>query len=119
MTLGVIKLYLVAMSSVNKVILVGYIGDVPTNRLLRDGTNILSFTLITNESFHKGTQRIEHNEYHLILMPDALAELEMHMPVKGERAYIQGSVKTRSFIDENQHKHYVTEILASSYTRMS
>lgn len=103
------------MSSINKVILVGYVGKEPELRYLADNVAVASFPLATSEYIMKGGVRTEQVEWHHIVMWRALAEAAQKTLHKGRLIYIQGKLKTHAFDDWEQVKRYVTEIVADNF----
>ena len=88
-------------------------------RVLTNGTSVLSFPLVTTETHFKGDQSVEHSEWHQVIMWNGLAIKAQTVLVKGLLVCIEGCIKTRSFLDQQNIKHYLTEIVASSYVKMT
>ena len=87
------------MSSVNKVILVGHVGEDPSLRHLSGDVAVLSFPLATNDYIMKDGQKIEQTEWHNIVMWRGLAEAASKVLTKGKLVFIEGKIRTRSFVD--------------------
>ncbi len=100
------------MVGVNKVILVGNLGKDPDVRTLEKGAKKASFSLATSE-FYKDQegQKVEHTEWHNIVLWNRLAEIAESYLKKGQTIYLEGSIRTRTWNDEHGNKHYVTEIV--------
>jgi len=112
-----LKIRYCIMSGVNKVILAGFITDIPTYRSFANGTKMLTFHLVTTETHSKGKLDIEHQERHHIVVPTATEEKVKHLLDKDILVYIEGSIKTRTFIDQQGIKQHAVDIIASSIQR--
>ncbi|MGY3215280.1 single-stranded DNA-binding protein [Mucilaginibacter sp. HD30] len=106
------------MSGVNKVILAGHIADVPSYQSLENGTKVLTFQLLTTEIHNKSKSDVEHQERHNIVVMASIAEKVKYPLEKGLFAYIEGSIKTRTFVDLHGVKQHVVDIRASSISKM-
>ena len=102
--------------SVNKVILVGHLGQDPEMKTLPSGSLMAKFSLATSESWtDKATgQRTEKTEWHkIVVMDPKLASVVERFLAKGRLVYVEGSITTRSWDDrETGQKKYMTEIKA-------
>lgn len=107
------------MSDVNKVILVGHIGKVPEFRSLDGGIPVLTFPLATTEIITKNGTRIEHTEWHNIVMWRTLAEVAVRLLEKNALLYVEGKVRTRNFVGKDGIKRYTTEIIAEQFSLLS
>ena len=99
-----------ASASLNKVQLIGNIGQTPDVKYTKSGTPLCSFSLATSESYKQkdGEQR-EATEWHKLVIWGPRAEsLGPHLS-KGKQVYVEGSLQTRSY-DKDGQKHYTTEI---------
>jgi single-strand DNA-binding protein len=108
------------MIALNKVILVGNLGKDPEVRHLEGGVAVASFSLATSESYKdKAGQRIEHTEWHNVVLWRGLAEsAEKHLK-KGMSIYVEGKLRTRAWDDKAGHKRYMTEIVGDTFTILS
>lgn len=104
------------MSGINKVILVGYLGKEPELRTLDSGVPVASFPLVTSEVYVKDARRVEHLEWHNIIMWRALAESATKMLCKGKLIHVEGKLRTSCFHDKEGIKRYTTEIVADKFT---
>lgn len=98
---------------VNKVILIGNLGQDPETRYLPDGNAVTNITLATSNSWkdrETGEQK-DRTEWHRVVFFRRLAEIAGEYLRKGSKVYIEGSLKTRQWEKEGQ-KHYTTEIVA-------
>lgn len=99
--------------SVNKVIILGRLGQDPELKYTPGGMAVCNFTLATSESWaDKAGQKQERTEWHRIVVWGKLAELCNQYLTKGRQAYIEGSLQTRSWDDKTGQKRYTTEINA-------
>lgn len=103
--------------SLNKVQLIGNVGKDPDVRYLETGIAVAQFPLATTERAYtlaNGTQVPERTEWHNIVMWRGLAEVAEKYVHKGDKLYIEGKIKTRSYDDQQGIKRYVTEIYADN-----
>ena len=102
-------------SSVNKVILVGHIGNKPEGRYTPSGTSTASFSLATNESWiDNEKEKKEHTEWHNIVAWNKLADFATEYLQKGQLIYIEGKLQTRTYKDDVQH--WKTEVISNVIT---
>ena len=106
--------------SVNKVILVGHLGNDPEVRALEGGVNLARISVATTESYtDKNTgQKISNTEWHRVVMWRGLATVAEKYLKKGSLVYIEGKLRTRSWEDENKQTRYATEIVADNMTML-
>ena len=108
------------MASVNKVILVGNVGKDPEIRYLESNVPVAKFTLATNEVYrNKDGQKIEQTEWHQIVLWRHLAEVAEKFVRKGTLLYVEGRIKSRSWVDKDGVKKYTTEIEGENITILS
>jgi single-strand DNA-binding protein len=101
--------------SVNKVILVGRLGQNPEVRYTPSGAAVANFSVATNESWtDKSGQKQERTEWHRIVVWGKLAELCSQYLSKGRQAYIEGRLQTREWQDKDGVKKYTTEVQAQT-----
>jgi single-strand DNA-binding protein len=101
--------------SVNKVIILGRLGQDPELKYTPGGMAVCNFSLATSESWaDKSGQRQERTEWHRVVVWGKLGELCNQYLTKGRQAYVEGSLQTRSWDDKNGQKRYTTEILAKT-----
>jgi single-strand DNA-binding protein len=98
---------------VNKVILIGNVGNDPEVRYLNSGSPVANFRMATSESWvdKQTSERKVSTEWHRVTCFGRLAEIVGEFVKKGSRVYIEGSLKTREWEKDGQ-KHYTTEINA-------
>lgn len=98
---------------VNKVILVGNLGQDPELRYTGTGTAVCNLRLATNESYKDASgEWIERTEWHSIVAWGRLGEICNEYLRKGSQAYFEGSLQTRSYEDRDGNTKYVTEVKA-------
>ncbi|MFT4604814.1 MAG: single-strand DNA-binding protein [Rhodothermales bacterium] len=98
---------------INKVILVGNIGQDPELRYTGSGTAVCNIRLATNESYKDASgDWIERTEWHSIVAWARLAEICNEYLHKGSQVYFEGSLQTRSYEDRDGNTKYTTEIKA-------
>ena len=99
---------------INKVILVGNLGNDPETRYLPDGNAVTNISVATSESWKdKNTgQQNERTEWHRVVFFRRLAEIAGEYLKKGSKVYVEGQLRTRQYEKEGQ-KHYSTEIVAN------
>lgn len=103
--------------SVNKVILIGNVGKDPEVRYLDSGIAVASFPLATTDRAYtlaNGTQVPERTEWHNLVLWRGLAETAEKYVHKGDKLYVEGKIRTRSYDDQTGAKRYVTEIFVDN-----
>ncbi|MEB0249836.1 single-stranded DNA-binding protein, partial [Mucilaginibacter sp. 5B2] len=102
------------MAGLNKVILIGYLGNEP-EIISNDGSEKLSFRLITDSPFSKNGENSWEMESHNIVIPDKMVALACRLLTKGKLIYIEGKAITTCVKDERDIKRYHTKIVASYF----
>jgi single-strand DNA-binding protein len=98
---------------VNKVILVGNLGQDPELRYTGGGTAVCNLRLATNESYKDANgEWVEKTEWHSVVAWARLAEICNEYLHKGSQVYFEGSLQTRSYEDRDGNTRYTTEIKA-------
>jgi single-strand DNA-binding protein len=101
--------------SVNKVILVGRLGQNPEVRYTPSGAAVANFSVATNESWtDKNGQKQERTEWHKVVVWGKLAELCNQFLAKGRQVYLEGRLQTRQWQDKDGQTKYTTEIQAQT-----
>jgi single-strand DNA-binding protein len=101
--------------SVNKVILVGRLGQNPEVRYTPGGAAVANFSVATSESWmDKSGQRQERTEWHKVVVWGKLAELCNQYLQKGRQVYLEGRLQTRQWQDKDGQTKYTTEIQAQT-----
>lgn len=100
--------------SVNKVTLIGTVGKDPEARYTPSGSQVVSLSVATNESYNdKNTgQRVENTEWHRIVAFGKLAEIILQYVKKGSKLYLEGKLKTTEW-EKDGIKRYNTDIVAN------
>ena len=102
------------MSSVNKVIIVGNLGDDPKINYSSSGSTITNLSVATTESYKdKQGEKQEKTEWHRVVMYNKLAEIAGEYLKKGSKVYLEGRLQTRKWADKQGVDHYSTEIVAN------
>ena len=100
--------------SVNKVILIGRLGQDPKLTYLPSGSPVTEFTMATDESFkNREGQKEERTEWHRIKVFGKSAEFCSNYLSKGRLVYVEGSIRTRKWQDQQGQDRYTTEIIVS------
>ena len=108
--------------SVNKVILVGNVGKDPEYKDFDNGGSVAQFTLATTDRAFKtanGTEVPERTEWHNIVLQNGLAKIAKEYVKKGNKLYVEGKIRTRSYEDNNDVKRYVTEVYGYNMEMLS
>lgn len=103
--------------SLNKVQLIGNVGKDPEVRYLDSGVAVATFPLATTDRAYtlaNGTQVPERTEWHNIVLWRGLAETAEKYVRKGDKLYIEGKIRSRSYDDQNGVKRYVVEIFGDN-----
>ncbi|HEY9170137.1 MAG TPA: single-stranded DNA-binding protein [Lutibacter sp.] len=98
--------------TINKVILIGHLGDEVKMHYFEGGNAIGRFPIATNETYtNKQTgEKVTTTEWHNIVVRNKLAEICEKYLTKGDKVYVEGRIKTRQWEGEDGVKRYTTEI---------
>ena len=102
--------------SVNKVTLLGHTGKAPDFKEFDNGGCVATFSLATTKRgfmTKDGQQIPERTEWHNIVLQNGLAKVANQYVKKGDKLYIEGELRTRSYDDAQGVKRYITEIVAT------
>ena len=104
--------------TLNKVMLIGHLGDEVKMHHFEGGGCIGRFPLATNESYtNKSTgEKISSTEWHNIVVRNKAAELCQKYLSKGDKVYIEGKIKSRKWTDDSGNERYMTEINTDVFT---
>jgi single-strand DNA-binding protein len=104
-----------ASRGINKVILVGNLGNDPEHRVLPSGGAVTNLSIATSETWKdKNTgQQQERTEWHRVVFFNRLAEIAAEYLRKGSKVYVEGALRTRKWQDQSGQDRYTTEIVAS------
>jgi single-strand DNA-binding protein len=100
---------------VNKVILIGHLGQDPQQRAMPSGKAVVNLRVATTDQWRdKQTgENKEATEWHNVVMFDRLAEIAAEYLRKGSQIYVEGKIRTRKWQDKEGNDRYTTEIVAN------
>lgn len=103
--------------SINRVILIGNVGQEPEIRQTKDGKEIANFSLATSESWKdKNGEKKEKSEWHKIsVLSQGLVSIVKQYVKKGSKLYIEGSLQTRKWTDNKGIERYTTEVMLQNF----
>ncbi len=99
--------------SVNKVILLGNVGKDPDVKYFDSGQAVATFSIATTErgyTLPNGTQVPERTDWHNIVASNRIAQVVDKYVHKGDKLYIEGKLRTRSYNDKSGAQRYITEV---------
>lgn len=104
-----------AQRGVNKVIVVGNLGQDPETRYMPNGGAVTNASIATSETWKdkNSGQMQERTEWHRVVFFNRLAEIAGEYLKKGTKVYVEGSLRTRKWQDQSGSDRYTTEIVAS------
>ena len=108
--------------SVNRVILIGNVGQDPRVKYFDTGSAVATFPLATTDrgyTLANGTQIPERTEWHNIVASNRLAEIVDKYVHKGDKLYLEGKIRTRSYSDQSGAMRYITEIYVDNMEMLS
>lgn len=107
--------------TLNKVMLIGHLGDEVKMHYFEGGGCIGRFPLATNETYtsKQTNERVTNTEWHNIVVRNKGAEICEKYLSKGDKVYIEGRLKTRKWQDEAGNERYSTEIQCTDFTFLS
>jgi single-strand DNA-binding protein len=102
--------------SVNKVILMGNLGKDPDVRNFEEGRAVASFPIATSESYKdKNGELRENTDWHnVVVWRSGLVGVVEKYLKKGNKVYVEGKLKTRSYEDQDKNTKYITEIIVDN-----
>jgi len=101
------------MTSVNKVILIGNLGQDPTLRYPGSGSAVCNMRVATNETYtNSDGERVDQTEWHTVVAWGRLAEICSEYLKTGSQVYFEGSLQTRSWEDRDGNKRQTTQVKA-------
>lgn len=104
--------------SINKVILVGNVGQDPEIRSMSDGREIANFSLATSESWKdkNSGEKKEKTEWHrVVIFSQGLVNIAKNYVKKGTKLYVEGALQTRKWTDKDGAEKYTTEIVLQNF----
>ncbi|WP_127957570.1 single-stranded DNA-binding protein [Serratia microhaemolytica] len=104
-----------ANRGVNKVILIGHLGQDPEVRYMPNGGAVANITLATSEAWRDKTtgEQKEKTEWHRVVLFGKLAEIAAEYLRKGSQVYIEGALQTRKWADQAGVERYTTEVVVN------
>ncbi|MGH7085344.1 MAG: single-stranded DNA-binding protein [Acetobacteraceae bacterium] len=102
----------------NRAMLIGNVGQDPDIRTTQGGSKVAAFSLATNESWtdKRSGERVERTEWHrIVVFNEALAELVEKFVSKGDKLYVEGTLRTRELEDSEGIRRYTTEIALGAF----
>ena len=105
---------------INKVILIGNLGQDPESRTTFGGTTVTNIRIATSESWRdkQSGEMKEQTEWHTVVMWNRLGEIAAEYLKKGSQVYIEGRLRTRKWQDKTGNDRYSTEIVANEMQMM-
>lgn len=100
------------MSGLNKVQIIGRLGQDPDVRYMPSGKPVANLRIATSEKWTKDGQTQERTEWHSVVMFDRLGEIAGEYLRKGSLVYVEGKLQTRKWSDKEGKDRYTTEIIA-------
>ena len=101
------------MSNLNKAMLIGRLGQDPETRHTQSGSAVTSFSIATNDYWKdKSGNRQERTDWHNIVCWGFQSDFAQNYLKKGSLVYVEGRLQTRNWTDQQNVKHYKTEIVA-------
>jgi single-strand DNA-binding protein len=104
------------MSSLNKVFILGRVGQEPEIRRTSDGSPVANLSVATSSVSTKGGDRKEYTEWHKVVIFNKAAEVAQNYVKKGTQVLIEGSLTTRKWQDKEGNDRYTTEIVCGRLT---
>lgn len=104
--------------SINKVILVGNLGQDPRVSNTQSGAKVVSFSVATTESWRDRAsgERKDRTEWHrVVIFSTGLADTAERYLRKGSKVYLEGQLQTREWDDQNGQKRYTTEVVLQNF----
>ena len=102
-------------ASLNKVTLIGNLGKDPEVRHLESGASVANFSMATTETYkNRNGEKVSQTEWHNIVLWRGLAEISEKYLKKGDKIYIEGRIRTRSWQDKDDNTRYSTEIVGDN-----
>ncbi|MGL9681548.1 MAG: single-stranded DNA-binding protein [Wolbachia sp.] len=105
--------------TINKVILIGNLGRDPEIRTMQNGKEMASFSIATSENWTDKFSgiRSEKTEWHnIVVFSEGLVKVVKDFARKGSKVYIEGSLRTRKYTDQNGSEKYITEVLLQNFS---
>ena len=106
-----------ASRGINKVILIGNLGQDPEVRYMPSGGAVTNITIATSETWKdkQTNEQKERTEWHRVVFMGKIAEIAGEYLKKGSQIYVEGKLQTRKWQDQNGQERYTTEVLVDSF----
>lgn len=106
--------------SLNKVMLIGNLGKDPEVKTFEGGNMLVRFPLATSETYtsRQTNEKVTTTEWHNVVLRRGLAEVAEKYLHKGDKVFIEGRIKTRSWEDQSGERRYTTEIHGDNMTML-
>lgn len=105
--------------TLNKVMLIGNLGKDPELKVFEGGNSLARFPIATSESYtNRNGEKVTQTEWHTIVVRRGLAEVADKYLKKGDKVFIEGKIKTRSWEDQSGERKYATEVQADNMTML-
>lgn len=108
--------------SLNKLMLIGHVGKEPEIRVLEGGSKVATFSVATTDKSYtlaNGTTVPERTEWHNAVVWRGLADVVEKHVHKGDKLFLEGKVRTRSYDDSRGVKRYITEVFVDYMEMLS
>lgn len=108
------------MSSVNKQIIIGRLGNDPEYKDFGNGSGVTNISVATSEKYtNKQGEKVEETEWFKVSMFGKLGEIAAQYLRKGSLVYIEGKTKTRKYTDSNGNEKYISEVIGQQMQMLS
>lgn len=107
-----------ASRGINKVILIGNLGQDPEVRYMPSGGAVTNITLATSETWKdkQTNEQKEKTEWHRVVFMGKLAEVAGEYLKKGSQVYVEGKLQTRKWTDQSGQERYTTEVMVDGFS---
>ncbi|MDR2977916.1 MAG: single-stranded DNA-binding protein [Rickettsiales bacterium] len=105
--------------TINKVILIGNLGRDPEIRTMQNGKEMASFSIATSESWtdkFSGVRSGKTEWHNIVVFSEGLVKVVKDFARKGSKVYVEGSLRTRKYTDQNGSEKYITEVLLQNFS---
>ncbi len=107
------------MDGVNRVILLGNLGNDPEVKTFDDGNKLARFPIATNETYkNRNGEKVSATEWHNVVVRRGLADVVEKYLKKGNQVYVEGKLRTRKWQDKDGNNRYTTEVHVDNMTMM-
>lgn len=111
---------LIMARGINKVILIGNLGDEPAYRTTNNGTAVVNLSLCTSDTYKDANGNdVDASEWHRLVIWGKGADVARQYMHKGTKLYVEGKLQTREYTDKQNVKRYITEIVVQDFQMLS